>query len=101
MSAASASPAGLPAGIERVAAGGELSLGQILKARVLKHHEGNRYLVSLQGRERVVDSSIPLTVGEVVRGRVVAVGDRVELQPLPEARAEAVAPAQEPAAAPP
>jgi len=60
-----------------------LSLGQIVKARVLKHYEGGRYLVSLEGRERVVDSSVPLTTGDLVRGRVVAVGDRIELQPLP------------------
>ena len=38
-----------------------LSLGQIVKARVLKHYEGARYLVSLEGRERVVDSSVPLS----------------------------------------
>ena len=62
-----------------------LSLGQIVKARVLKHYEGGRYLVSLEGRERVVDSSVPLSTGELVRGRVVAVGDRIELQPLPAA----------------
>jgi hypothetical protein len=63
---------------------GTLSLGQIVKARVLKHYEGSRYLVSLEGRERVVDSSVPLNTGELVRGRVIAVGDRIELQPLPE-----------------
>jgi hypothetical protein len=63
----------------------ELSLGQIVKARVLRHYEGERYLVSLDGRERVVDSSVPLKTGELIRGKVVAVGDRVELQPLPEA----------------
>jgi hypothetical protein len=61
-----------------------LSLGQIVKARVLKHYEGGRYLVSLEGRERVVDSSVPLSTGELVRGRIIAVGDRIELQPLPE-----------------
>src|SRR6185503_18645693 len=65
-----------------------LSLGQIVKARVLKHYEGGRYLVSLEGRERVVDSSVPLSTGELVRGRVVAVGDRIELQPLPPAVGE-------------
>ena len=63
-----------------------LSLGQIVKARVLKHYEGGRYLVSLDGRERVVDSSVPLTTGELVRGRVIAVGDRIELQPLPDSQ---------------
>jgi hypothetical protein len=81
-----------------------LSLGQIVKARVLKHYEGSRYLVSLDGRERVVDSSVPLTTGELVRGRVIAVGDRIELQPLPEPAdttqpAAAMPPADELAAA--
>ncbi|MFL6566009.1 MAG: hypothetical protein ACJ8G5_13830, partial [Burkholderiales bacterium] len=78
-----------------VAAGGmhlelpsALSLGQIVKARVLKHYEGGRYLVSLEGRERVVDSSVPLSTGDLVRGRVVALGDRIELQPLPPAVGE-------------
>ena len=61
-----------------------LSLGQIVKARVLKHYEGSRYLMSLEGREHVVDSSVPLKTGDLIRGRVVAVGDRIELQPLPE-----------------
>jgi hypothetical protein len=73
-----------------------LGLGQIVKARVLKHYEGSRYLVSLEGRERVVDSSVPLKTGELIRGRVLALGDRVELQPVPEP-----APGAQPAEAPP
>ena len=73
-----------------------LSLGQIVKARVLKHYEGGRYLVSLEGRERVVDSSVPLTTGELVRGRVIAVGDRLELQPVPEPLSSAQDPEESP-----
>ena len=75
--------------VDRPAPGGEFSLGQIIKGRVLRHYEGGRYLMSLEGRERVVDSSVPLQTGEIIRGRVVAVGDRVELQPLPEGGAAA------------
>jgi hypothetical protein len=75
--------------VDRLAPGSELSLGQIIKGRVLRHYEGGRYLMSLEGRERVVDSSVPLKAGEIIRGRVVAIGDRVELQPLAEEGAAA------------
>jgi len=75
--------------VDRPAPGSELSLGQIIKGRVLRHYEGGRYLMSLEGRERVVDSSVPLQTGEIIRGRVVAIGDRVELQPLAEEGAAA------------
>jgi len=91
MSAAPASTAASaylrPLQLERLAGSqpSELSLGQIVKARVLRHYEGGRYLVSLDGRERVVDSGVPLKTGELIRGKVVAVGDRIELQPLPDA----------------
>jgi len=75
--------------VDRPAPGGELSLGQIIKGRVLRHYEGGRYLMSLEGRERVVDSNVPLQTGEIIRGRVVAIGDRVELQPVAEEGAAA------------
>jgi hypothetical protein len=96
-----ASAALRPLQLERLAGAqpSELSLGQIVKARVLRHFEGGRYLVSLEGRERVVDSSVPLKTGELIRGKVVAVGERVELQPLPEASASE-APAEAVPAAP-
>jgi hypothetical protein len=57
-----------------------LTLGQILKARVLRHYEGGRYLTEINGQQKVVDSAIPLKVGEVVHGRVTALDDRVHLQ---------------------
>ena len=57
-----------------------LTVGQIIKGRVLRHYEGNRYLVGFDGNERVVDSGIPLKTGELLHGRVLAVGERVELQ---------------------
>lgn len=64
----------------------KLSIGQIIKGRVLLQYEGNRYLVAFDGIERTVDSSIPFRTGELLRGKVVALGDRVELQYLPEGR---------------
>ena len=58
----------------------KLTIGQILKAKVLRHHEGSRYMVSFNGQEKVVDSSIPLTPGELIEGRVKSLGKQVELQ---------------------
>jgi hypothetical protein len=57
-----------------------LSVGQIIQGRVLRGFEDNRYLVAFSGDERVVDSAVPLTAGEILYGRVVGLGDRVELQ---------------------
>lgn len=57
-----------------------LTIGQIIKGRVLLAYGNNRYVVAFDGRERVVDSTVPLKTGEVVQGRVLAIGERVELQ---------------------
>jgi len=57
-----------------------LSVGQIIQGRVLRGFDENRYLVAFGSDERVVDSAIPLTAGEILYGRVVGLGDRVELQ---------------------
>jgi len=58
----------------------KLTMGQILKGRVLRHYDNNRYLVDFGGDSRVVDSAIPLSTGELLHGRVIGLGDRVELQ---------------------
>jgi len=57
-----------------------LNLGQIIKGKVLRQYDGSRYLVNFEGNERVVDSAVPLTTGEILHGRVIALGDHVELQ---------------------
>jgi Flagellar hook-length control protein FliK len=62
-----------------------LTLGQIIKARVLRSYEGQRYLADLDGHERVVDSTLALRPGETFHGRVVALGERIEIQRLPAA----------------
>jgi hypothetical protein len=59
---------------------GNLNLGQILKGKVLRQYDGSRYLVNFDGQERVVDSALPLRTGELLHGRVIAIGDRVEMQ---------------------
>ena len=59
-----------------------LNIGQIIQGRVLREYAGNRYLVAFGKDERVVDSALTLSPGELLHGRVVGVGDRVELQRL-------------------
>lgn len=58
----------------------KLTLGQVLKGKVLRHYEGGRYAVSFDGQEKVVDSAVPLRTGEILYGRVIGVGDKVQLQ---------------------
>lgn len=67
----------------------KLTLGQIIKGRVLRVFESQRYLMSFYGRERVVDSTLPLALGELVHGRVVGLGERIEIQRLPLVEADA------------
>lgn len=67
---------------------GNLQLGQIIKGKVLRHFEGNRYLVSFHGQEKVVDSAMSLRTDEIIHGRVIALGERVELQRIHTERPE-------------
>ena len=57
----------------------ELTLGQIIKGRVLRQYDESRYLVAFGGREEVVDSAIPLKTNEILYGRVIGLGDKVDL----------------------
>ncbi|MES9851146.1 MAG: flagellar hook-length control protein FliK [Candidatus Thiodiazotropha sp. L084R] len=57
-----------------------LTIGQILKARILRHYEGGRYLAEIDGRQKVVDSAIPFRIGEIFHGRVTALGDKVHIK---------------------
>lgn len=57
-----------------------LKLGEIIRGRVMRSLGEGRYSVNFHGQERVVDSAIPLRTDDILHGRVVAVGDRVELQ---------------------
>jgi len=67
-----------------IAGGGDfarsLALGQIVRGRVLRAAPGGRWLVDFDGRVRVAESAAPLRADEVVVGRVVALGEQVELQ---------------------
>jgi hypothetical protein len=92
------SGAGAQGGSEADSFRATLKLGEIIRGRVMRSLGEGRYAVNFQGHERVVDSAIPLRTQDILHGRVVAVGDRVELQHVrTEAMARAGAP-QQPAA---
>lgn len=59
-----------------------LALGQIIKGKVLLSYQDGRYLVDFSGQQKVVDSSVPIKVGETIQGRVVGVGEKVEIKRL-------------------
>lgn len=59
-----------------------LQLGQVIEARVMRSFQGGRYLLELAGQERVVDSSIPLQEGQVLRARVLSMDEQVVLERL-------------------
>jgi len=65
--------------------GNTLNLGQILKAKVLRHYEGSSYLVDFGGNEKIVDSAVPLRSDEVIYGRVVGLDEKVHLRRIPAA----------------
>lgn len=58
----------------------KFTIGQIIKCRVMRHVEGNRYAVQVGNEEKVVDSSVPLKTGELLYGRVIGLNDNVELE---------------------
>jgi hypothetical protein len=57
-----------------------LQLGQVIEAKVMRSFQGGRFLVQLGAQERVVDSSIPLQEGQVLRARVLALDEQVVLE---------------------
>lgn len=57
-----------------------LTMGQILKARVLRQLSEGRYQLDFAGQTRVVDSAIPLSVGDVLHGKVVGLSGQVMLE---------------------
>lgn len=77
-----------------------LELGQVIQARVMRVFQGGRYLMDFNGQERVVDSTIPLQQGEVLRGRVVALDEQVVLEKILAAPAALESDAAQAAAAP-
>lgn len=61
-----------------------LTLGQIIKGKVMRHYEGSRYGISFNGQEKVVDSTFPMRNGDVIYARVIGLDERVHLQRVVE-----------------
>lgn len=64
-----------------------LTAGQIIKGRILRQYADQRYGVSFAGQERIVDSSIPLAVGDVLTGKVIGVSEQAASMKLISGRA--------------
>jgi hypothetical protein len=58
----------------------KLTIGQVIEAKVMRHHEGGRYSVNFNGQEKIVDSANPLRLGELIQGRVKSLGQQIEIQ---------------------
>lgn len=54
-----------------------LNVGQILKGRIMRQYGDGRYGIHFSGQERIVDSAVPLSVGDVLSGRVVGVSENL------------------------
>lgn len=52
-----------------------ITAGQILKGRVLRVYSEKKYGVDFAGQERVVDSVVPLSKGDVLTGKVIGVSE--------------------------
>jgi hypothetical protein len=59
-----------------------LTMGQIIKGKVMRHYEGGRYSLSFNGHEKVVDSTFPMGDGEVIYARVIGIDEKIHLQRL-------------------
>jgi hypothetical protein len=58
-----------------------ISLGQIIKGKVLKVYDGNRYGIMMGGQERVVDSTIQFQAGQQFSAKVTDIqGEKVSLK---------------------
>lgn len=57
-----------------------LRLGEIVRMRVMRQVSDQRYAMQTNGKEHIVDSTIPFSTGDVFFGKVVGVGAQVELE---------------------
>ena len=69
---------------------GRLRIGEILQGKVTQHFDGSRYAVNFGGTEKIVDSALPLTRGELLYGRVIGLNDKVMLQRIYPGKAQTV-----------
>jgi len=59
-----------------------LSKGDTVSGHVVQRYGNGRYLVNFSGQEKVVESENSLRVGEDIQGRVVSIGEKIEIRQL-------------------
>lgn len=69
-----------------------LQLGQVLFGKVMRVYDDGSYLVDLNGRQHVIDSTIPLQQNEVFRGKVIGLAERALLEKMVDTEAAEVSP---------
>lgn len=72
-----------------------LALGQVVRAQVLEHQEGNRYLMRILGQTLVAESAVALRPNDVFHGRVVGLQDRIELERVEPSAVPTAGPGEE------
>jgi hypothetical protein len=66
-----------------------LALGQLVRAQVLEHQEGSRYVMRILGQTVVAESPVALRAGDIFHGRVVGLQDRIQLERIEEVSGQA------------
>lgn len=59
-----------------------LTLGQVIKGKILRQYDSGKYLVDFSGEKKVVDSAVPLKTKDIITGRVVGIGEKIQLQKI-------------------
>lgn len=72
--------ANLTGSAARRASHAQHQVGDPVNLKVVRRLNGNHYLISFRDAQRVVNSTVPLTVGSTVRATVTAVGEKLELR---------------------
>jgi len=67
----------------------DLQVGKVVSGSVESSLGNNKYLVRFAGEGHVVDSTTPLKTSEIIHGRVIGIGDKVELQRVFQEKASA------------
>jgi hypothetical protein len=67
----------------------KLTVGEVVSATIGEYLGDNKYAMKMLGENLVVHSDQPLKAREMIQGRVIGIGDKVELQRLANNKAQA------------
>lgn len=60
----------------------QIQIGQVIQGKVLRATEKGQYLINFNGKEHIVDCALPLKINEIVKGKVLEVGNKIKLKKL-------------------